>query len=1041
LLTDDSATSASEMPQNQSENNEVMDIGQCSSTDGTTSSESCAAVYATLDAELMPKTENVNEHCNEYNSSTGNALFEAEGDNPLLHLECSSESEFSTETPAFEKDYANSSKKKLSRTRPVISTSKNQASSLASKTRYHDFTYRQHKVSHYCTFCGKLLSPIGMHLFAAHADQPEVSRIYQLPLRSKERHDQLERLVVEGDSKHNQKVLQTGRGMMTLYQRPGSRSWVHCQLCRKLMKKSSMSKHCMSCKAKLNKTNVCNGNWKKSSFSEQQKSSYSQAQRTGKLSSHFTSCSHTAAREHEVQFILCDKLLTSRDVDSNVDDVLSLVLDGDDDNLQSVLTGDTLIRQYASLRMQSLGNQDCESSDDIYKLCQELRALARLVTECRRRMPSVDLYSLIHPDHFNLVITVSRKQTASVVDMLGRVVNIKVVDTLQRDDNVAARHAWNFRELYLLWRDSLADDDAVLRTDDTLQEERHRPADNRGQTLSQTFQQPDKVECNTEAEPESEIEYSVQDNTGFDEVKSTMLNNCSFVVEDSPEISTSVCEREPLSVIDIESSVVLDNHCCRVTEDNAQYLTLQASGSDISSHQEITISHSSGENSYCYYCGQHQPQIQHHWKTVHAKEKEVVEIESLTTEAARVRSVTILINRGNHRHNQQVLQDGRGTFLVSYRPKPGAKPGDYSSCSGCLSYMTSAELLRHRCKESRKSNKLTVGINGTSNSEVSSSARKISRLGVGHEGDGIQIVTYHALHGTKSHRCYFCRKWVTNVVRHWQLKHKNEPEVMEFVTLGKSDNEEKIKYAIQLRNLGIHEHNVQVLKQGHGQLFVTRFSQQLRPSGYLPCEYCWSYICKDYLHRHRCKYMAECDVAVSTSDAHFLLPTSENFHDQVSEMLDAMKDDNVKLVAESDSLIGEYIAKLLSLGIAKTAIIKKIRLLARFLMEIRKITGLCNTTLHDCISTENFQRCSLAVKSLDGHDPETSLCQTSASTVRLRNILRQISKLLKRDAVDRRDRDAVKDLDRFAQLCMSEWKFPEASPEETANSDMEPDSD
>jgi len=49
--------------------------------------------------------------------------------------------------------------------------------------------------------------------------------------------------------------------------------------------------------------------------------------------------------------------------------------------------------------------------------------------------------------------------------------------------------------------------------------------------------------------------------------------------------------------------------------------------------------------------------------------------------------------------------------------------------------------------------------------------------------------------------------------------------------------------------------------------------------------------------------------------------------------------------------------------------------------------------------------------------------------------------LLKRDAVDRRDKDAVKDLDRFAQLCMSEWKFPEASPGEATSSDVEPDPD
>jgi len=366
--------------------------------------------------------------------------------------------------------------------------------------------------------------------------------------------------------------------------------------------------------------------------------------------------------------------------------------------------------------------------------------------------------------------------------------------------------------------------------------------------------------------------------------------------------------------------------------------------------------------------------------------------------------------------------------------------------------MTSAELLRHQCKftyhKCRKSKKHAMGSNRTSISAVGVDGKSLQRVsipGVVHKGDGIQVVSYHALHGTNYHRCYFCRKWVSKIQSHWLSKHRNQPELVELASLGPLDNETKFKYTTRLRNLGIHEHNVQVLKEGHGQLFVTRFNKRLRPSGYLPCEYCWSYISKESFYRHKCKCVAECDlnvaVNVRTSDAHFLLPTSENFHDQVSEMLDRMRNDNVKLVAESDSLIGEYIAKLLSLEVAETAIRKKMRLIARFLMEIRKTTGLCNMTLHDCILTENFQRCALAVKSLDGQDPETSFCQTSATTVHLRDILRQVSKLLKRDAVDRRDRDAVKDLDHFAQLCMSEWKFPEASPEETANSDMEPDSD
>jgi len=173
----------------------------------------------------------------------------------------------------------------------------------------------------------------------------------------------------------------------------------------------------------------------------------------------------------------------------------------------------------------------------------------------------------------------------------------------------------------------------------------------------------------------------------------------------------------------------------------------------------------------------------------------------------------------------------------------------------------------------------------------------------------------------------------------------------------------------------------------------------------------------------------------------FLLPTSQIFHDQVSDVLDGMQDDNLKLVAESDQLIREYVAKLLSTGIADYFVKRKTRLIARFLMEIRKLTGLHDATLTECITPENFQRCSFAAEMLGGFDTETLSYQNLASTLMTRTILRQVSKLLKRDAIDRRDEDAVKELDRFNQLCVTEWKSPDTLPEQGMDLEVQAVSD
>jgi len=744
-----------------------------------------------------------------------------------------------------------------------------------------------------------------------------------------------------------------------------------------------------------------------------------------------------------------------------------------------------VIRQYASLRMRSLSNQDHESSHNIYSLCQELRALARLVIECRRRKPCVDLYSLIHPDHFNLVVAISRKQTAMLVDVLGRAVNIKIVDTLQRDDNVAARHAWNFRELFVLWRESLAEDDAVLHTSDNVPQQGHSSPDNRHQLLSQTFPQTLNVDYDTQSE--SQEVYSQSGDAYLSEANvlsetfsdnplqhdfpvgsfSTLHDfdaprNCSDVSTSVSVLSVQTNSMNRVAASDIThrarvfDAVAID-HQRTVTSDDVQRMDLETHSSCISSSQAVTICQSSRENSFCYFCGQPQSQIQHHLKSVHAEEKEVIQAASSATFAGRFRNFTQLRNLGNHRHNQKVLQDGRGTLLVLYCLQPDTKPDNYSPCNNCWKYMTEAQLLRHRCKltsqKSRKRHKRTTDSCCMSRSAVSGESitkqkntqsvssdgvtkRKISKPSRLPKADGIQVTSCRAFFGKKKFPCYFCDGWFTKIQIHW-LQHQNEPEMMRLMSLGRSDKRAKLQYATRLRLLGIHEHNVQVLKEGRGLLFVARFVKDSSPADYIPCEYCLAYVSEVFYWRHQCKCKPEWEQKVSTIHGRMLLPTSSNCCDEVKEMMDGMTDGNVKLVAQSDQLIGEYAAKLLSIGYADDSVKSSLRLLARFLLEIRKLTGLCSATLTECISPQNFHRCTQAAELLVGCDPET-LSYRKSTSLKIRNILRQLSKLLKRDAIDRRDEHTVNDMDRFAELCMMQWKYPDTSPAEGNNHDMEP---
>ena len=146
--------------------------------------------------------------------------------------------------------------------------------------------------------------------------------------------------------------------------------------------------------------------------------------------------------------------------------------------------------------------------------------------------------------------------------------------------------------------------------------------------------------------------------------------------------------------------VIVNDQEYTASSDNVglRYMDLESNSSSMSLSQAITICQDSRENSYCYFCCQPQSDIQHHLKSVHSKEKAVIQLASAATDKARVRSLMKLRNRGNHRHNQKVLQDGRGTLTVLHYPNAEAKLGDYSPCRGCWNYMTKAQLSQHRCE-------------------------------------------------------------------------------------------------------------------------------------------------------------------------------------------------------------------------------------------------------------------------------------------------------------------------------------------------------
>lgn len=56
-------------------------------------------------------------------------------------------------------------------------------------------------------------------------------------------------------------------------------------------------------------------------------------------------------------------------------------------------------------------------------------------------------------------------------------------------------------------------------------------------------------------------------------------------------------------------------------------------------------------------------------------------------------------NYGNFLHNHKVLEEGKGTLIVVYRPKYKANARDYLPCTRCYGYFAKSDLWKHKCSQ------------------------------------------------------------------------------------------------------------------------------------------------------------------------------------------------------------------------------------------------------------------------------------------------------------------------------------------------------
>lgn len=105
------------------------------------------------------------------------------------------------------------------------------------------------------------------------------------------------------------------------------------------------------------------------------------------------------------------------------------------------------------------------------------------------------------------------------------------------------------------------------------------------------------------------------------------------------------------------------------------------------------------KKNYCYVCGKPQSKISRHLKT-HKTHAEIVHAFSLPEHSKERKKILVKMrNKGNFRHNAEVLKEGTGQLKVKKKPKAEAVAGNFIHCMYCQGMYIRKELWRHvrRC--------------------------------------------------------------------------------------------------------------------------------------------------------------------------------------------------------------------------------------------------------------------------------------------------------------------------------------------------------
>lgn len=269
-------------------------------------------------------------------------------------------------------------------------------------------------------------------------------------------------------------------------------------------------------------------------------------------------------------------------------------------------------------------------------------------------------------------------------------------------------------------------------------------------------------------------------------------------------------------------------------------------------------------------------------------------------------------------------------------------------------------------------------------------------------------------------------------------------------------NEEEVKIALQYKpndpmrkqqfgkicRMGNFNHNVRVLATKEGELKVARRPSsdvRVNPDDYLPCKICNGFFPTDELSRHAsmCMLQEGEERKISAKrlryEGRLLLSGNEHpsgFSQELYDnVLSIMSTDDVSAVAQTDETILILGSSLIDKrGNEKgVEVSQQMRLLARVVIEARKLLGNAKASLADLLKPGHFDLLITCAKNLGGcHSsanaaPGKKQFKSPSTAIKCGYSMKKAALVLRGQALRAKHLDLKNDIDIFLELYEAEW--------------------